>query len=197
MSTTPHLAMNYIVASQAQKEVTHNDALNALDFLAQASVLSTTVTLPPASPSTGDAYIVAPAATGAWSGAGGCVAAYYGGWVIKTPKAGWVVWAQDLKQALYYTGTAWAVLTTPKHDASITWTPGTLADGAGATSASITVSDAVFGDFVLVSAPYDLHGVQATAYVRASGSVAIRLHNATGASVSLASGTWRVRVVKR
>lgn len=30
---TPHLALPYIVQAQAQKEVTHNEALNRLDVL--------------------------------------------------------------------------------------------------------------------------------------------------------------------
>ncbi|MDD3029981.1 MAG: DUF2793 domain-containing protein [Alphaproteobacteria bacterium] len=196
MTTTPRLAMSYIVSSQAQKEVTHNEALNDLDFLTQPSVLSTTLAAPPASPSTGDAYIVAASATDAWEGYDGCLAAYYGGWVFKTPQTGWVVWAQNLSQVLYYTGAAWALLSTPKLNGSCTWTPGTVADGAGVLSSTITVSGAAFGDFVLVSAPYDLQGVVASAYVSAADTVSISLSNTTGASVTFASGAWSVRVIK-
>ncbi len=39
MPNTPNLAMPYLVASQAQKEVTHNDALNDLDVWPKMSVI--------------------------------------------------------------------------------------------------------------------------------------------------------------
>lgn len=82
-TTTPNLALAYIVASQAQKEVTHNAALNDLDYLAQLPVIDITLSAPPASPNTGDTYIVAASPTGAWTGYANYVAAYYGGWVFR------------------------------------------------------------------------------------------------------------------
>ena len=196
MTNTPNLTMTYIAASQAQKEVTHNTALNDLDFLAKASVLDHTLATPPASPTTGDSYSVAASPTGAWTGAANAVAGYYAGWVLKTPQAGWMVWTRNTNRLLYYTGSAWTLLTTPKLDGAATFNPGAITTGTGVTSAAITVTGAAFGDFVMVSAPYDLQGVDATAYVNAANSVKIRLTNLTGATVTLASGTWKVRVVK-
>jgi hypothetical protein len=78
---------------------------------------------------------------------------------------------------------------------SATWNPGNLVDGAGETSSSITATGAALGDFVLVSAPYDLQGVTCNGYVDAADSVKVRLQNETGGAVDLASGTWRVRVL--
>lgn len=78
---------------------------------------------------------------------------------------------------------------------SATWDPGNLVDGAGETSASITATGAALGDFVLVSAPYDLQGVTCNGYVDATNSVKVRLQNETTGAVDLASGTWRVRVL--
>ena len=81
---------------------------------------------------------------------------------------------------------------------SATWDPGDLADGAGETRAGITVTGAALGDFVLVSAPYDLQDLICTGYVQASNTVEIRIQNENaGANVNLASGTWRVRVMKQ
>src|ERR1700730_1659818 len=117
MTTTPNLAMNYIASSQAQKEITHNDALNDLDFLAQASAIDHTLATPPSSPGTGDTYIIAASPTGAWTGFANGVAAYYGGWKIKTPVTGWLAWTRNDNRVLYYNGSAWALLTTPKLDA--------------------------------------------------------------------------------
>lgn len=78
---------------------------------------------------------------------------------------------------------------------SITWNPGSLSDGAGETSASITVTGASLGDFAICSAPYDLQGITCNAYVDATNSVKIRLQNETGGTIDLASGTWKVRVI--
>jgi len=196
MTTTPNLAMPYMVSSQAQKEITHNEALNDLDFLAQASVIGRTLNDPPASPSAGDAYIVGPSPTGAWIGHAGKVAAYYSGWRFKTPEAGWRVWARDENRLLHYTGSAWVPLASPFLENTLLWNPGTVNDGAGATSPSITVTGAAFGDYAQAAAPYDLQGVMATAYVSAAGTVVIRLQNQTGGNVTFGSGTWRVRVTK-
>lgn len=196
MSTTPNLAMPYLVTSQAQKEITHNDALNDMDFMAQTSVISNALSAPPASPSAGDTYIVATSPTGAWAGYAGYIAAYYSGWKFKAPVTGWRVWVRNTGRVYYYTGSAWAALVTPYLDATATWNPGTITTGSGATSSAITVTGAALGDFAKVAAPYDLQGVIATAYVSAANTVVVRLQNQTGSSVTLASGTWRVRVTK-
>lgn len=66
--TTTRLALPLLAAAQAQKHVTHNEALVILDAVVQASALDKDLTSPPASPADGDAYIVAASATGAWSG---------------------------------------------------------------------------------------------------------------------------------
>ena len=66
--TTSNLLLPYILAAQAQKHVTHNEALRLLDGLVQLAVLARDLTAPPASPSEGDRYIVASGSTGDWSG---------------------------------------------------------------------------------------------------------------------------------
>lgn len=73
--------------------------------------------------------------------------------------------------------------------------PGNLLDGAGET-VSVAVKKAALGDFVMVSAPYDLQDVTVTAYVQAADTVEIRIQNESGGSRDLASGTWRVLVIK-
>lgn len=78
----------------------------------------------------------------------------------------------------------------------VTVDPSSLADGVGETQ-SVTVENAVLGDFVLVSAPYDLQDITVTAYVQAADTVEIRLQNESGSTVDLASGTWRVMVIKK
>jgi hypothetical protein len=80
---------------------------------------------------------------------------------------------------------------------SITWDPGSLADGGGETSPNITgIPNAALGDFVLVAAPYDLQGVTCTAYISSTNVVKIRLQNETGGTVDFASGLWKVKIIK-
>jgi len=66
--TTTKFLPPYILAAQAQKHVTHNQALPLLYGLVQMSVPDRDLTAPPCSPVEGDRYIVAPGAAGAWSG---------------------------------------------------------------------------------------------------------------------------------
>src|SRR3984885_15440175 len=147
MSTTatPNLALTYIVASQAQKEVTHNGALNDLDFVARIAAIDHTISTPPGSPGTGDTYIIGSSPTGAWSGSANCVAGYYSGWVIKTPQTGWTAWTRNDSRLLYYTGSAWSLLATPQLDGTITFNPGAISSSAGVTSSAITITGAALG----------------------------------------------------
>ena len=80
--------------------------------------------------------------------------------------------------------------------ASFDWDPASLADGAGETSAAVTVAGASFGDFVQVAAPYDLQGITCTGYVSGDNTVRVRLQNETGGAIDLVSGSWRVRLFK-
>jgi hypothetical protein len=65
---TPNLNLPYIAAAQAQKHVTHNEAIRALDAVVQLSVLDRSLTSAPGTPGECDRHIVAAGSTGAWSG---------------------------------------------------------------------------------------------------------------------------------
>jgi hypothetical protein len=109
MTTTPHLALPLIAAAQAQKHVTHNEALFAVDALLHCAVKDKDLAAPPASPAEGDRYIVAGAATGAWVGKTGHVAARQdGAWRFYPPQAGWIAFVVDELQLYHFNGTAWA-----------------------------------------------------------------------------------------
>ena len=62
------LGLPYIMPSQAQKHVTHNEALRLLDATVQLSVGSRSLTAPPEAPAEGDRHIIASGADGACSG---------------------------------------------------------------------------------------------------------------------------------
>ncbi len=74
---------------------------------------------------------------------------------------------------------------------TFTWDPGSLADGAGETSAAISVPGVSLGGAaVQCIAPYDLQGITLNAYVNAADSCQARLQNETTGTIDLASGTW-------
>lgn len=109
MSLTPHLGLPLIAAAQAQKHVTHNEALFGLDALVQLAVLDRDLTTPPASPSEGDRYIVAGSGVGAWAGKGGQIAAWRDGlWRFYAPSRGWLAYVLDDGALLAWNGTGWA-----------------------------------------------------------------------------------------
>jgi hypothetical protein len=66
MSETTHLKLPYLAAAQAQKHVTVNEGMSALDSLVQCSVLEIFRNDPPAGPADGDRYIVGGSPTGGW-----------------------------------------------------------------------------------------------------------------------------------
>ena len=71
-----------------------------------------------------------------------------------------------------------------------------MSSGSGITSPGITVPSARLGDFVVVSAPYNLKNCIAHAYVSSSTQVQIRVQNLTSNQVDFVSGNWKVKVIK-
>ncbi|WP_245238665.1 DUF2793 domain-containing protein [Methylobacterium platani] len=109
-AATANLALPLLQAAQAQKHVTHNEALVALDTLVQLAVLDKDALAPPASPAEGDRYLIAGAApTGAWAGWAGRVVRYQdGAWRSFVPRPGWLAFVADEADLYTYTGVAWA-----------------------------------------------------------------------------------------
>ncbi len=114
MSDTPNLAIPYIAASQAQKHVTHNEALSIIDGLVHLAVISRNTTAPPSTPANGDRYLVPSGATGEWVTHPGQLALRMeGAWRYITPREGWNAWVSDEDVALTYSGTAWIAGSVP------------------------------------------------------------------------------------
>ena len=94
--SSPLLSLPYIQPAQAQKHVTHNEALRRLDALVQLSVESRGLTEPPISPVDGARYIVATGASGGWAGQDHAIALNAGGgWIFLPPNTGWHAWIAD------------------------------------------------------------------------------------------------------
>ncbi len=109
--TTAKLNLPLIAAAQAQKHITHNEALEALDTIVQLSVLDRDLATPPATPAEGDSYIVAAAATGDWAGHEGEIASFRnGGWAFHAPRPGWLAHVADENIFVFHDGTQWVEL---------------------------------------------------------------------------------------
>jgi len=79
---------------------------------------------------------------------------------------------------------------------TITTNPPSIAAGATAT-VNFTVTGAAFGDYVLIAAPYNLGGLEpGMPYVSAANTVSLTLRNNTGGAIDLASGGWKVKVLR-
>jgi uncharacterized protein DUF2793 len=108
MPDTPNLALPLIAAAQAQKHVTHNEALFVIDALLQCAVKDKDLVAPPAAPAEGDRYIVAASPTGAWAGQAGMIAAWQdGAWRFYAAKPGMIAFVMDEGALTHHDGAAW------------------------------------------------------------------------------------------
>lgn len=106
--TSQILGLPYIQPAQAQKHVTHNEALRQLDVLVQLSVISQTTLAPPPAAAAGDRYIVPDSASGDWAGQSGQIAlSENGGWAFFAAQVGWRAYVQDDAQEVTFDGTGW------------------------------------------------------------------------------------------
>ena len=109
MSNTPRNALPQIDAAQAQKHVTHNEALVILDALLNGAVLDRDLAAAPGSPAQGDAYIVAASPTGLWAGQAGKLAYFIDtAWRFYGPVRGQLIYVNDEAVELVWNGSAWA-----------------------------------------------------------------------------------------
>ena len=105
---SPILSLPYIMPAQAQKHVTHNEAIRLLDLLVQMTVADRNRSVPPEDPVPGARHIVGPSPAGDWAGQAGRVALREeNAWAFFAPQEGWR--AQVLSEArdVVFDGTAW------------------------------------------------------------------------------------------
>jgi len=113
--TSTNLGLPYLLAAQAQKHVTHNEALRLLDAMVQLSVVDRTRTTPPASPADGDRHLVASGATGLWAGWDLNVALWVDGvWMRLVPRQGWLAWVAAEQALSVWNGTVWDSVGVPQ-----------------------------------------------------------------------------------
>ncbi|MBL8580930.1 MAG: DUF2793 domain-containing protein [Rhizobiaceae bacterium] len=105
---SPNLRLPYILPSQAQKHVTHNEAIRILDGLVQLAVLDRDLASPPDSPGQGDRYVVAAPGSGAWTGHATEIAMWQdGAWAFAVPLEGWLAWIADEAALTVFDGADW------------------------------------------------------------------------------------------
>ncbi len=113
--TSPILSLPYLQPSQAQKHVTHNEALQILDAVVQLGVVSRTTATPPAAPTPGARFILPGGAQADWAGQeADTLAVWQGtGWIFLLPQAGWLAHVADEGILSLYDGAVW---TSPQFD---------------------------------------------------------------------------------
>lgn len=108
MEQTNHLKLPYILPSQAQKHVTHNEALRMLDAIVQLAVIARDYTHPDPEAQEGDRYIVPDNAGGDWIEHTHKLAAFTdGSWSYFTPLAGWLCYVKNENKLLIFNGADW------------------------------------------------------------------------------------------
>lgn len=110
MPATARFSLPLLATAQAQKEVTHNEALSFIDALLHPLIEGGPVAVPPASPEAGQCWLVAAGAGGAWAGRGGelaiCTA---GGWRFVAPRHGMRLVRRVDGAWLLYDGEDWVI----------------------------------------------------------------------------------------
>ncbi len=105
---SPRLALPFLQPGQAQKEVTHNEALQALDMLVQPVAETADLGAPPGAPVEGQCWIVGTPGSGDWAGRSGQIAQWTaGGWRFVVPAEGWRCHVRDREGAMVHDGNGW------------------------------------------------------------------------------------------
>jgi hypothetical protein len=112
--TTANLHMPFILPSQAQKHVTHNEALLQLDALVHLTIIAEQAE-PPALAAEGASYLIAGSPAGPWAGKQGRVACWQdGAWSFSQPKIGWRAWFIQIARLKVFTGSSWQDIPLPQ-----------------------------------------------------------------------------------
>lgn len=105
---TPRLKLPMIRPGQAQKELSHNEALVAVDMLTHAGAIAIGLNSPPTTPQIGQSWIVGTAPTDDWAEKAGYLAGWSdAGWRFVQPVEGMTVWV--VQETLYarFSGENW------------------------------------------------------------------------------------------
>jgi hypothetical protein len=114
---SPRLALPFILPSQAQKHVTHNEALSRLDMAVQLAVEGIGAATPPALPEEGRIWALGAAPTGAWAGQAGMLAGFMNeAWLFMAPDEGWLALDKSDGGLFRRAGGDWVAIAPPVLD---------------------------------------------------------------------------------
>ncbi|PZU84649.1 MAG: hypothetical protein DI528_13965 [Shinella sp.] len=137
---TSNLALPYILPAQAQKHVTHNEALQRLDAIVQLTMTGS-LQEPPAEAREGDCYWVLSPASGAFSGKGERLAFRQDdAWIFITPKTGWRAFDLTENSFKVFAAEAWHDISMPSEGEVSTLGISTSADATNRLSLSSPAS---------------------------------------------------------
>lgn len=110
MSRTDNLKLPFLLPGQAQKHITHNEALKMLDALTQITVQTVISALPPDATS-GQCFLVDANAGGDLINHRNKLAQFYeNAWSYYTPQTGWRAWRIDALELIIFDGADWSPL---------------------------------------------------------------------------------------
>lgn len=105
---TPRLSLPMLHAGQAQKEMTHNEALLALDILLHPEVEGVGQNEPPAAPEPGQCWVVGDAPVSDWAGQADHIAAWSdSGWRFLRTCEGMLLWSRPDAQPIRKISGGW------------------------------------------------------------------------------------------
>jgi len=108
--TTDRLSLPLLQSGQAQKEVTHNEALALADMMIQSVVVSVAPGSVPAAPAHGQCWIVGAGASGPWATHDHALTCWTsGGWRFAAAFAGMSVWSMADNCVVRFDGTGWII----------------------------------------------------------------------------------------
>lgn len=109
MSQTANFALPLLFAAQAQKEITHNEALVIIDALLGGCVEAVAADPAELEPAEGSAWIVGPSPVGAWAGKAAQIAIFTaGGWRFVVGVAGMRMYDRAAAIVRMHDGGTWS-----------------------------------------------------------------------------------------
>lgn len=107
--TSTRFNFPFIVPGQAQKEMSHNEAIVLIDAVLHPTVEGAPVDVPPEVPELGQAWLLGEAPQDAWEGYARSLACWtIGGWRFVAPQEGMCVWNRADQLWLRWTGSQWS-----------------------------------------------------------------------------------------
>lgn len=108
MDNSNNLSLPYIAPSQAQKHITHNEAIRKLDTLVMLAVENDFYSTPPINTTDGTRFIVAQNSSGVWQNHENEIASWVdGAWEFATPQNGWLCWNEAEEVILVFSNSLW------------------------------------------------------------------------------------------